>query len=117
MALTVLANDTDPDPGQTLNVTNVGITESGGTATIGTNGQTVVYTPPTGFIGVDRFSYTVSDGQGGTATSMVTVQVFASLPALTASFQANLSIFINGERRPNPPANIGVMSPGAYADV
>ncbi len=113
MALTVLANDTDPDPGQTLNVTNVGATESGGTATIGNNGQTIVYSPPTGFIGVDRFSYTVGDGQGGTATSMVTVQVFAPLPALTASFQANLSIFINGERRANPPANIGVMSPGA----
>ena len=95
------------------NVTGVGATESGGTATIGTNGQTIVYTPPTGFIGADRFTYTVGDGQGGTATSMVTVQVMAPMPALNASFQANLSIFINGERRPNPPANIGVMSPGA----
>ena len=111
--LTVLANDTDPDPGQTLSVTGVGATESGGTATLGTNGQNIVYTPPAGFIGTDRFTYTVGDGQGGTATSMVTVQVMAPMAALTASFQANLSIFINGERRPNPPANIGVMSPGA----
>jgi cyclophilin family peptidyl-prolyl cis-trans isomerase len=113
VGLTVLANDTDPDAGQTLSVINIGPRESGGTATLGPNGQTIVYTPPTGFIGTDRFTYTVSDGLGGTTQSLATVQVMAPMPALTASFQANLSIFINGERRPNPPANIGVMSPGA----
>jgi VCBS repeat-containing protein len=113
IGLTVLSNDTDPDPGQTLSVTGVGATETGVTPTIGQNGQTISYTPPAGFIGTDRFTYTVSDGQGGTAQSMVTVQVLAPLPMLSASFQANLSIFVNGEKQANPPANIGVTSPGA----
>ena len=115
--LPVLANDSDPDDGQTLDILSVGTTDAGGAASINPNGQTIVYTPPAGFIGTDRFTYTVSDGHGGIAQSMVTVQVMAPIPALNASFQANLSIFINGERRPDPPANIGVMSPGAAQTI
>jgi cyclophilin family peptidyl-prolyl cis-trans isomerase len=105
--LTVLANDTDPDAGDTLSVSAVGTTESGGTATIPTGGQTIRYTPAPGFLGTDRFNYTVSDGKGGTMQMMVTVQVIAPAPALNAHLHANLSIFINGDQRPNPPSNIG----------
>lgn len=35
----------------------------------------VIYTPPTGFTGPDRFSYTISDGHGGTAVGTVNVTV------------------------------------------
>ena len=105
--LTVLANDTDPDAGDTLSVAAVGATQSGGTVTIPTGGQTVRYTPAPGFVGTDRFNYTVSDGKGGSMQMMVTVQVIAPAPALTAHLHANLSIFINGDQRPNPPSSIG----------
>ena len=37
--------------------------------------QTVVYTPAANFYGSDSFSYTLSDGHGGTATATVTVTV------------------------------------------
>src|SRR4051794_1237512 len=35
----------------------------------------VTYTPAAGFTGTDSFSYTVSDGNGGTATAMVSLTV------------------------------------------
>jgi hypothetical protein len=50
-----------------------------------TNGGTVMHSPPTisfrpaqDFVGVDQFTYTVSDGRGGTAVGTVTVMVVAS---------------------------------------
>jgi hypothetical protein len=39
-----------------------------------TNG-TVTYTPAAGFTGQDRFTYTISDGKGGTAVADVQVRV------------------------------------------
>jgi VCBS repeat-containing protein len=113
-SLPVLANDTDPDAGDALSVTAIGATFSGGTATIGPNGQSILYNPPANFIGTDRFSYTVGDGKGGTIEMQVTVQVIAPAPALNAHLHANLSIFINGDQRPHPPAGIGRNSQGAF---
>ncbi len=52
-------------------VTEVGIPESGGTAQIHEDGQAVIYTPPRGFSGTDRFTY-VADGK---YEATVTVQV------------------------------------------
>lgn len=76
--LAVLANDSiDPDTGETLTVTSVGSTASGGTVTIASGGQSVVFTPAPGFIGTDSFSYTVGDGTS-TATTTVTVTVESS---------------------------------------
>ena len=45
----------------------------GGTVT--TNADSVTYTPVAGYVGSDSFSWTVSDGHGGTATAAVLVQV------------------------------------------
>ncbi len=68
----VTANDSDPD-GDALTVTAV---------TQGTNGSvvdngdgTVTYTPDPGFYGGDLFTYTISDGNGGTDTGTVSVTV------------------------------------------
>ncbi|WP_309242985.1 Ig-like domain-containing protein [Hyalangium versicolor] len=72
--LDVLANDTTaPDVGETLTVTAV-TQPTNGTVTL--SGGTVSFTPPTGFVGVTSFTYTVSDGSGGTDTATVTVSVF-----------------------------------------
>ncbi|MEK7328533.1 MAG: Ig-like domain-containing protein, partial [Chloroflexota bacterium] len=72
-AVTLLANDSDPD-GQPLTVTSVGGVVNGIVALAGT---TVTFTPPTNFTGAASFTYTISDGQGGTATATVNVTVTA----------------------------------------
>jgi hypothetical protein len=70
-AINVLANDTDPD-GDTLTISAVG-TPANGAATI--SGTRVLYTPRADFVGSDSFSYTVSDGRGGSAQATVSVTV------------------------------------------
>lgn len=69
----LLANDSDPDAGDTLTVTAVDDTASQGTALLA--GAIVTYTPATDFVGTDTFTYTVSDSAGNTAPGTVTVTV------------------------------------------
>ncbi|MFV0472826.1 MAG: Ig-like domain-containing protein, partial [Pikeienuella sp.] len=71
VTIDVTANDTDGD-GDALTVTEVGTPTNGAVEIV--DGQ-VVYTPNAGFSGSDSFSYTISDGQGGTATGNVSVTV------------------------------------------
>jgi hypothetical protein len=71
VTIAVLANDTDAD-GNTLSLSAVGPAANGTTAR---SGVAVLYTPRANFHGTDTFTYTVSDGQGGTATGKVTVTV------------------------------------------
>src|SRR5206468_1944824 len=73
--LDILANDFDVD-GDLVSLVAIGRAEQGN-VTITPNGR-VVYTPPTGFIGIDRFIYFISDGQGGTASGTVQVNVSAN---------------------------------------
>jgi hypothetical protein len=67
----VLANDTDPN-GDPLTITAVA-GAVGGSASI--TGSTVTFTPAAGFSGAGSFTYTISDGRGGTASTGVTVAV------------------------------------------
>jgi hypothetical protein len=69
----VLANDSDPD-GDELFVSDISIWPENGDVTIDDDG-TVTYTPFDGFVGTDMFDYEVSDGNGGTDTALVTVDV------------------------------------------
>jgi hypothetical protein len=72
-AINVLTNDTfAPDTGETLSVTAVTDPPSGTAAFTATG---VTYTPDANFFGTDTFDYTVSDGNGGTASATVTVTV------------------------------------------
>ena len=75
--LDVLQNDTSaPDPTENLFVSAVSDTTNGGTVTVAPNGTGVLYTAPsTSFIGDDSFTYTVDDGNGGTAEVSVSVRV------------------------------------------
>jgi subtilisin-like proprotein convertase family protein len=77
----LLANDSDPD-GDPLTVISVTATSTnGGSVVLG--GGKVTYTPLPSFVGTDRYSYTISDGRGGTATADVEVLVLSgSLPSL-----------------------------------
>jgi VCBS repeat-containing protein len=67
----VLANDSDPD-GNPLSVTVVSTTTHG-TLTLNPNGS-FTYTPNTGYIGPDAFSYRASDGSQ-TADAIVNITV------------------------------------------
>ena len=71
VVIDVLANDTDPD-GDTLTVTSA--TATNGTVTLNPDG-TITYTPNQDYNGPDTISYVVDDGNGGTATSTVSVTV------------------------------------------
>ena len=44
------------------------------------SGSVVTYTPETGYTGADSFTYTISDGHGGTATATVNVTVTEPVP-------------------------------------
>jgi hypothetical protein len=71
----VLANDIDPD-GDALSVTTTGLqsTDEGGEVEIFADGH-ITYGPPAGFTGIDRFDYTVDDGNGNGAAATVIVNV------------------------------------------
>jgi hypothetical protein len=70
----VLVNDTDPD-GDALAVSDYDSSSTqGGTVNCPAAGV-CTYTPPADFNGTDTFSYTASDGRGGTDTAIVTVTV------------------------------------------
>ena len=71
VAIDVLGNDSDVD-GDSLTVSSVTQPPNG---TVTNNGTDVTYSPNTNFNGTDTFNYTINDGNGGTATAIVTVNV------------------------------------------
>lgn len=82
ISIDVLANDSDPDNDP---LTIIEATAGNGSVEIDTNG-TLIYTPDENFSGEDTISYTISDGNGGTSSATVTVQVggVADAPSLMA---------------------------------
>jgi lysophospholipase L1-like esterase len=71
VSINVLANDSDAD-GDNLNIASVSSPNNGITAIVDNQ---IVYTPAANFNGVDSFNYQVGDGNGGTQTATVTVNV------------------------------------------
>lgn len=88
-------NDTDPE-GDTLTITAVSVPNYG-TATVN-SGTSVTYTAPSGFSGIDAFSYTISDpaGHPSSGTVMVMVQpngpIFSISPAVSGKTSWNLDV-------------------------
>jgi outer membrane protein OmpA-like peptidoglycan-associated protein len=72
-SLSVLDNDSDPDM-DPLSITQVS-TPSHGSIKWTPGSQVILYTPNHGFFGDDSFTYTISDGKGGTAVATVRIQV------------------------------------------
>ena len=75
--IAVLNNDSDPD-GDLLSVEDFTNPNSG---SVSINGDALIYTPNDGFSGSDSFSYTISDGNGGTASAEVLLEVGTDVDA------------------------------------
>jgi hypothetical protein len=71
ITILVLFNDYDPDE-DPLTITGK---TNGANGSVTNNGNNVTYTPNAGFTGNDSFTYTISDGNGGTDTATVSVTV------------------------------------------
>jgi len=79
----VLANDShEPDPTEVLTVTSAGPASNG---TVNVLGGEVFYRPADGFTGQDGFSYTITDGHGGSDTGVVMLDVFVNAAELDYS--------------------------------
>jgi len=76
VVISVLANDTDDD-GDTLTITIVTQPAAGTGAVVDNADGTLTYTSPADFEGTATFSYTISDGNGGSSTAEVFVSVTA----------------------------------------
>jgi hypothetical protein len=93
VAIKVLANDSDAD-GDALAVMSVSKATHG--AVMRNADNTVSYTPEAGFTGKDGFTYTVSDGKGGTDTATVAVNVAAASTTLPIPLLASAAQSFDG---------------------
>jgi hypothetical protein len=109
VVIEVLANDSDPDPGDTLNVGSVTIVAppAAGTATPNSNG-TITFSPAPGTSGNVTFQYTVKDSHGATSNpATVTVNVVApdTLTVTQAQFRTRGDWRIRGTSTIPGPGN------------
>ena len=87
-SINVIANDTDVDTGDTLELTAVDIAGTGtGTVGINADGLSVDYTPAFNFNGTETITYTVSDGEltDTTGTLTITVTSVNDAPTITST--------------------------------
>lgn len=75
--LNVLANDVDPDLGDTREVVSLSTPSRDGTVKLSAPGadNAVIYTPDPDFFGTETFDYTMRDAAGETSSARVTVTV------------------------------------------
>ena len=116
----VLANDSDPNPEDTLSI--VGVTDPAhGTAALAGGG--VRYTPDADYCGADSFLYTISDSHGSTDEAQVNVTVVcqpdppvAVDDAATVDEDSEVQIpVLANDHDPDPGAVLAIASVGAPA--
>ena len=76
----LLVNDSDPD----ADALSVASFTQGAHGSVAVASGTATYTPASGYVGSDSFTYALDDGHGGTATGTVAVTV-SSAPGCTIS--------------------------------
>lgn len=96
VTVTVLANDSDVD-GDPLSITAV---TNGANGTVVIAGAGVTYTPNAAGPYSDRFTYTVSDGQGGSAVGTVNVNVTAAVNQAPVAADDEATVVRNTRRNP-----------------
>ena len=105
ISIAVLTNDTDPEKDALSTISTT--TPLHGTTVVNSDG-TVTYTPTTGYSGVDVFSYTISDGNGNTATANVDVTVMSILPYTAVTPRPYYIIGLGDGKWSNSAAGVGV---------
>ena len=89
-----LLNNDSSSTGNALNIVAVdNVSQNGGRVQLG-GANSVTYTPPTDLTGLDRFTYTISDG-GGTATAQVEVDINAQPVAVSDAVYTYVNITAN----------------------
>lgn len=108
----VLNNDSDSD-GDSLTITTF-TQGANGTVTLNSD-NSLTYSPHQGFSGTDNFSYSISDGQGGSASAAVYVNVEApvvNLPPVavddSSSTLENTAIIISVMNNDSDPENAAI---------
>jgi hypothetical protein len=91
VVIPVLDNDYDPDD-DTLAVDSVTQGANGFVAIV--DEQHVSYGPEPGFSGIDEFTYTISDGRGGTDTASVSVTVLETSASIRVTAFPGALIYI-----------------------
>ncbi|ANT58949.1 hypothetical protein AYJ57_00370 [Salipiger sp. CCB-MM3] len=106
-------NETDHDADSGGDTIHIMSTTDGANGSVTTDGSTVSYDPDAGFIGVDTFTYTISDQWGATDTATVTVVVgptntppTATDDSYTVSEEGGLTLFNADD---TPGGGIGVL--------
>jgi hypothetical protein len=97
---TLLANDSDAD-GDALGIALSSTSANAGTITV--SGGWVFYTPAANFTNADSFTYTITDGQGGSTVGTVTVALKVDTDPgqnLTITDQGGGSFLIRGNGIP-----------------
>jgi hypothetical protein len=88
ITINVLANDSDPN-GDPLSVLSFTQPANGSVSSVSGG---LRYAPSAGYLGTTSFTYTISDGRGGTSTATVTVTVQQSVPTSVNVVNGRLTI-------------------------
>jgi hypothetical protein len=87
--IAVLANDSDPN-GNALNITAV---TQGAHGTVTIQGTKLIYTPATGYVGTDSFTYIITNALGVSSTGTVTVYVISgNSPPIAVNDTVSISV-------------------------
>jgi DNA/RNA endonuclease G (NUC1) len=122
IAISVLANDSDVD-GDSLTVSAV---TQGAHGSVTNNGNDVSYSPAANFNGSDSFTYTMSDGHGGTATANVSVTINAVNDAPVANDDSattdedtsvNINVLTNDADVDGDSMTVSAVTQGAHGSV
>jgi len=104
----VLARAADPDGGTPAIQSVAASTSQGGSVTADT--ASFVYAPPAGFTGLDTFTVTVTDGQGGSVQGLIMAAVIEGAPPVEPqpmmSWQPNGSMALLFHGAPGHPYQI-----------
>ncbi|MBV8452021.1 MAG: DUF4082 domain-containing protein, partial [Deltaproteobacteria bacterium] len=90
-ASTILANDSDPN-GYPLSISGVS-NSSNGTATYNAGSQTVTFVPAN--VGPASFTYSITNGQGGTASATVSLTVIQAVDSIFIASSSPTNVTIN----------------------
>ncbi|MFN6528235.1 beta strand repeat-containing protein [Nostoc sp. ChiSLP03a] len=86
-ATSLLSNDTDVDISDVLSIT--GFTQPSQGSLVNNNNGTYTYTPSQNYYGSDGFTYTISDGHGGSSTATVNLTISEITPPINGTSGAD----------------------------